>query len=30
MKIDSRRVHFPVSLKPGEEKIVTYTVRYTW
>ncbi len=30
MKIDSRRVHFPVSLQPGEEKIVTYTVRYTW
>lgn len=30
VKLDSRRVHFPVSLKPGEEKIVTYTVRYTW
>lgn len=29
-KIDSRMVHFPLSLKPGEEGVVRYTVRYTW
>jgi len=29
-KIDSRRVHFPLRLKPDEEGVVTYTVRYTW
>jgi hypothetical protein len=30
VKVDSRRVHFPVTLRPGEERVVTYTVRYTW
>ena len=29
-KQDARTIHFPVDLKPGEEKTVTYTVRYTW
>lgn len=29
-KIDSRTVRFDVELKPGEEKSVKYTVRYTW
>jgi len=29
-KQDSRTVHFAVDLKPGEEKTVTYTVKYTW
>jgi hypothetical protein len=30
VKVDSRRVHFPVTLRPGEERVVTNTVRYTW
>jgi len=30
VKIDSRRVHFPLPLKPGEEGVVKYTVRYEW
>lgn len=29
-KQDSRTIHIPVTLKPGEEKVVTYTVKYTW
>lgn len=29
-KLDTQLVHFPVTLKPDEEKTVTYTVRYTW
>jgi len=29
-KQDSRTIHFDVDLKPGEERIVTYTVKYTW
>lgn len=29
-KQDARTVHIPVTLKPDEERTVTYTVRYTW
>lgn len=29
-KLDTQLVHFPVTLKPDEEKTITYTVRYTW
>lgn len=29
-KIDARTIHFPVTLKPDEEAVITYTVRYTW
>jgi len=29
-KLDARLVHFPVTLKAGEEAIVRYTVRYKW
>jgi hypothetical protein len=29
-KIDSKTIEFEVALKPDEEKIVTYTVHYTW
>lgn len=29
-KIDARTIHFPVTVPAGEEKIVEYTVRYTW
>ncbi len=29
-KIDARTVHFPVTVAPDEEKVVTYTVKYTW
>ena len=29
-KQDARTVHFPVTLEPDEEVILTYTVRYTW
>lgn len=29
-KIDSRRVHFPLTLNPGEEGLVRYTVVYSW
>ncbi len=29
-KQDHRTIHFSVDLKPGEEKRVTYTVKYTW
>jgi len=27
---NSRTVFFPITLEPDEEKIITYTVRYTW
>jgi hypothetical protein len=29
-KLDSHTIEFPVTLKPDEEKIVTYRVHYTW
>ena len=29
-KLDARTIEFRVSLKPGEEKKVEYTVHYTW
>lgn len=29
-KQDSRTIHMPVELKAGEEKTLTYTVKYTW
>jgi len=29
-KINSRLVHFPLTLKPDEEGVVRYTVTYTW
>jgi len=29
-KIDSRTIHFPVTIEPEEEVVVRYTVRYTW
>ena len=29
-RVDSRTVHFPVTVQPDEEATVTYTVRYTW
>jgi hypothetical protein len=29
-RIDARTVHFPVSIAPGAEAVVRYTVRYTW
>lgn len=29
-KTDSKTIEFRVSLEPGEEKTVTYTVHYTW
>jgi hypothetical protein len=29
-KQDSRTLHIPVDLKPGEEKTITYTVKYSW
>lgn len=29
-KLDSHTIEFPVSLKPDEEKIVTYRVHYRW
>ena len=29
-KLDARLVHFPLSLKAGEEGTIRYTVRYTW
>ena len=29
-KLDSHTIEFPVTVKPDEEKIVTYTVHYTW
>lgn len=29
-KVNSRLVHFPLTLKPDEEGVVRYTVTYTW
>lgn len=29
-KLDARLVHFPVTLKAGEEGVIRYTVKYTW
>ncbi|MBI4578453.1 MAG: DUF4139 domain-containing protein, partial [Planctomycetes bacterium] len=29
-KTDARTIEFPVQLKPDEEAVITYTVRYTW
>jgi hypothetical protein len=29
-KTDAQSIAFRVSLKPDEEKVVTYKVRYTW
>jgi hypothetical protein len=29
-KLDSSTIEFRVDVAPGEEKIITYTVRYTW
>ncbi len=29
-KYDSNTIHFPVKIAPDGEKVVTYTVRYTW
>ncbi|MBC7780244.1 MAG: DUF4139 domain-containing protein [Proteobacteria bacterium] len=29
-RIDARTVHFPVTIAPGAETIVRYSVRYTW
>ena len=29
-KQDSRTIHFPIVVKPDEERVVTYTVKYTW
>ena len=29
-KTDAQTIEFKVPLKPDEEKIVTYKVRYTW
>ena len=30
VKVDSRNIEFRVTLKPDEEKVVTYRVRYNW
>ena len=29
-KIDSRTLHFPITLAKGAEGVVKYTVRYSW
>lgn len=29
-KADARTVEFPVTVKPDEEQVISYTVRYTW
>jgi hypothetical protein len=29
-KLDSHTIEFPVTIKPDEEKVVTYQVHYTW
>ena len=29
-KTDAQAIEFPVTLAPDEEKVITYTVRYTW
>ncbi|MBZ0290578.1 MAG: DUF4139 domain-containing protein, partial [Anaerolineae bacterium] len=30
VKLDSNTIEFRVDVAPGEEKVITYTVRYTW
>lgn len=30
VKKDSQTIEFPVSVQPDEEKVITYTARYTW
>jgi hypothetical protein len=30
VKTDDRNVEFRITLKPDEEKVVTYRVRYDW
>jgi hypothetical protein len=30
VKVDSRNIEFRVTLKPDEEKVVSYRVRYNW
>ena len=29
-KVDARTIHFEVDVPPDGEKVVTYTVKYTW
>ena len=29
-KTDSHNIEFPVTIAPGEEKIITYTAHYSW
>lgn len=29
-KVDSRTIHFPVTIAKGGEAVIRYTVRYTW
>ena len=29
-KQDSRTIHIPITIPPDGEKVVTYTVKYTW
>src|SRR5262249_32743702 len=29
-KLDSSTIEFPVTVKPDEERVLTYTGRYTW
>lgn len=29
-KKDSRTIHFPISIEADGERVITYTVRYTW
>jgi len=29
-KVDSRTIHFPVTVAPDDEVVIEYTVRYTW
>jgi len=29
-KLDSNTIEFRADVAPGEEKVITYTVRYTW
>jgi len=30
VKIDSQTIEFRINVEPGQEKIVTYSVHYTW
>ena len=29
-KQDARTIHIPVEIPPDGEKVITYTVKYTW